>query len=175
MSVQRKDVSKELFNDYYYVYIPFHCSQNIEEFKTRGIAGYHSKEQLANFMNSEVLVRATIPQIAKIIGAGELVRLYDINDATKMYNVIVEHLENWLYIGQKYGGRYLPPINDLLILDELADYLFNHVIFDKREAIDTMFDPLGIGEFTTGFKAKPDTIKYQPYLEEFINLGVPSK
>lgn len=168
--MKRKDVSKELFHNTYHAYIPFYHTQNQEDLSVRGIVGHHDKTSLENFFNTETLSKVTIPQLAEIVALGDMVRLYDVNEAPSMYNLIIDHLENWLYVGNTYGGRYLPPLNDLLALDALAGYLFQYVIFDDRSPLECYFDPTAnINQLIEPSSQK--NVVYNPYADAFINLS----
>lgn len=181
--VKRECVCNRLFDDRFYVYLPFHATVDAKDLHHRGVAGHHDKSNLNKFLNDEVLVAASIVHIAEKMAEGAYVRLYNIADASTMFDLIVQHLENWLWIGRNKGAYTLPPIEDLIALDDLAGYLYKFASASKEDDDPKygFFDFFGIGYSISLVDNKQDVAKqkkkqkfYNPYTEDFIELiGAP--
>jgi hypothetical protein len=62
--------------------------------------------------------------VAKWHAMGVRIELSNIHDAVKMYDIIKEHLEDWLAEARNPLSVREPPVEDLRVLDSLADRLY---------------------------------------------------
>lgn len=171
----REDVSHQLFSKKYQFYIPYLNTQPAEALEYWGIAGHHNKQELEEIVNEPVLVKATLPYIAELIFVGVEVRLHDKRQANEMFNLIVDHLENWLAIAKAKPRVKLPPLEDLLAFDTLAGCLFKFVDLKKEHipnSLDVIFgnDILGLSPILNRRQSRG----YESYKDEFIQLGAMS-
>lgn len=66
----------------------------------------------------------TISRIARWHAEGVKIELYDIRDSVRMYDIIKEHLDDWLREARNPLSVREPPLDDLRMLDALADRLY---------------------------------------------------
>lgn len=174
-NMKELDVHRQLFTDQFHVYMPYSATVSKKELHEYGVVGFHSKESLEQYLSDIILVKATIVQIATVTNQGEEVSLYDARDAATMYDLIVQHLENWLTIGQQHLASRLPPLGDLMALDDLAGVLHPHVVVEdgpSTTVVDyALGDDLLLGMM--GGVVREKTRGYQPYTPLFIELGTP--
>ena len=173
---QIKDVHRELFNRTFLVYMPYSATVSRNELMEYGVVGLHTKDSLERYLSDPILVNATIVQIAETISGGDEVSLRNNEDAATIYDLIIQHLENWLYIGHTHMASRLPPLPDLIALDELAGVLYKHITPVDAPVANNIDYALGndllLGMMT---HAAPQNTKhgYKPYASQFIELGVP--
>lgn len=169
------DVHRELFNRSFMVYMPYSATVSREELYEYGVVGLHTKESLRKYLDDPILVNATLVQIAEAIGRGDQVSLSDTKDAAVMYDLVVQHLENWLKIGHTHLASRLPPLEDLIAFDELAGTLHPYVIVEDDPTVTSIDYALGddllLGMMDHGITT-PQLKGYQPYQAQFIELGV---
>lgn len=169
------DVHRELFNRGFLVYMPYSATVSKSELHEYGVVGFHTKESLERYLSDPILVKASIEQIATTMASGDTVSLYQGSDAAIIYDLILQHLENWLCIGREHLASRLPPLADLIMLDDLAGALHPHLIIEDGVSVTSVDYALGddllLGMVSSG--SKPEILKgYQPYQALFIELGV---
>lgn len=166
------DVTEELWENRYMVYLPFYSTGDREDLRVRGIAGHHDKESLEAFLNQMTLVYATPVHLAERAYQGDTIEFVHKEDATEIYNLVIQHLENWIFIGNKRGGRCMPPLSDLEIWDDFAAHLFNHVIFTPK--VKKKLLPSYADGFLGGQKDDIEIpSQYNSYMSTFIEMGAP--
>lgn len=170
------DVHRELFNKSYLVYVPYSATVPKQELKEYGVVGFHTKESLARYLSDPILVHATPVQIATMMSNGDSVSLHNAEDAATMYDALVQHLENWMLVGQQHLVSRLPPLSDLIALDELAGALYPHIVVNDSGPSTTMVDYALGDDLLLGLMTleTPEAQKgYQPYTPIFIEMGTP--
>lgn len=175
LETQLVDVHHQLFNDSFLVYMPYSATVSRAELMEYGVVGVHSKESLERYLRDPILVKATIVQIATTMNNGDTVSLSNGQDAVVIYDLVIQHLENWLTIGYEHLASRLPPLDDLMMLDELAKSLYPHIQVDNTPTTTVVDYALGddllmgmmggmVNETLQGYKA---------YTPLFIDIGTP--
>lgn len=82
-------------------------------------------------MESMRMTVLTIAEIAELRYEGAPIDLVNPGDSEAIYNLIVRHLDDWFMIASCGIYDYLPPSNDLYLLDELAAEL--HIFVARKQ------------------------------------------
>lgn len=158
-----------LFDVKYVVQVPYYAITKPEDLQHYGVVGHYDKKELNALIAAETVAKMPLSQMAELVAAGIPVRLMMPAEEIKTaYNAIIEHLENWIYIGDNIGYWNLPPLDDLLAFDELAEYLYTLVEFDGSQP-QGLTDTFNIHQHileTPAIRQKP---KYQPYSDYLID------
>lgn len=175
LETQLVDVHRQLFSDSFLVYMPYSATVSRAELMDYGVVGIHNKASLERYLNDPILVKATIVQIATTMANGDTVTLANSKDAVIIYDLVIQHLENWLTIGYEHLASRLPPLGDLMMLDDLAKSLYPHLKVGptpKTTLIDyALGDDLLLGMM--GGTAYEPLDAYKTYTPLFIEIGTP--
>lgn len=174
-SVNKFDVSDRIFDDTYYVYVPYVATVSERELLEYGVVGHHDKQQLESYLNDPILAGCNIALIAEINYNGNYVRFKNPKDIPVIYELVNQHLENWLYITKYHGARHCPPLKDIMALDYLAESLFPLLPDDYEEKLPDDFDALDkvLGSIVLSEdKQKIKTKQYVSLTNAFIDLNV---
>ena len=71
-------------------------------------------------MNSFRLTAMTIAELVSLRMNGALIQFTEVTDSVTVYNLIIQHLNDWAEIAR--GGIFdtMPPAEELFIIDEMA-------------------------------------------------------
>ncbi len=113
------------------VRVPKEDLMSEEYIRTVGIP-VSGDEALDNIMKNEVITTwLNIDRMAEIFRVGGQIRLVDLNDCVKAYVYIDNHLETWKqHLENSPLNSGLPPVDDMVLLDELSEALFQHARWD---------------------------------------------
>ena len=134
-----EDVTDIIFNKPWPVIIPDIATHDEEDIEMLGIGPPPgmSMEQYVNTFKSKVWI--TINRMVEIYKDDYSIETTCHEDSLEIYKVIAKHLTNWANVSDTSVNSPRIPIEDLLILDEMAEKLFNR-------------NKLAIVESTTNFK-----------------------
>lgn len=163
-----------LFNTKYVIYAPFYALVDKNTLDNYGVVGHHQKESLDKLLSNDTIAKVNLAQMAELVAQSVPIRpQMTAREMANAFNAIVEHLENWIAVGNRVGFWHLPPLEDLLAFDELAYFLYQQIEFDGR--VKGLTDYLGINETLLGQgtrKSKPPYQSYADYLIEKCTQGV---
>lgn len=180
-SLDRVDVHRRLFEDFYLVYIPYAATVSEEELREYGVVGFHDKASLDALIGEPILSKANIATLADFNYKGVEISFYNINDLKTIFNLITQHLENWLVIGKLVNPRRLPPLIDLLQFDKLAADIYQYIDFDKATQKTPVYNSLDVvlGNNLLRDLVSPSSYQnstkntgYDSYANKFIELGL---
>lgn len=136
-----KCVAKAIFQNRYMITVPNSACMTVGELKTFGMMDMGSEEENRAYLNEPRTVWANIILIAHHLSNGVPVTLMNVKDGAEMYELIITHLDNWIFAATNIPNCKLPPIDDMVLLDELAENLcqFNNLNDTDEPQSLTMF------------------------------------
>lgn len=139
MDQQTHNAAYKLFHYPFQVRVPQYMTYTEGEIETTGVAISGNREidrECAQEMCSHTV---TLAQIAKWHQAGSRIELVNIRDSVRMYDIIKEHLNDWLHKVETSHYEIEIPFEDLEVLDSLAEklYLLARGIISQERASDT--------------------------------------
>ena len=120
--------------------------------KHRGIIAARPSDAIDE-MNA---TRQTVLTIAKIVEMrlnGAVIGFVYPNDVKEVYSIIVSHLRDWLVIVQRGFFLYLPPPEDLFILEEIAADLHPTVALMEMKRLNNDSRATQLGQTFLGNKS----------------------
>ena len=92
-----------------------------------------------------VHVLLTLDDIAELFRSGIPVEVVSSDDIPIIYDIITEHLQMWLDYGRTTISRFRPPMDDLALLDDIANCIYNSIFTskDRSEGIELPEQLLG--------------------------------
>lgn len=127
-----------LFFNRFYVHVQNRAFYSVEELEQIGFVSAGTDKDNESYLNDFRLIQCTVPQIAEWNYKGEAVKLVNLEDATEMYKLIVNHLDSWITVSTMHPYVSYPPIEDIEALDNLAELL--HPLVDLK--VEAFSDPL---------------------------------
>lgn len=98
------------------------------------VPGLHSDDPDVNrvFLNEVTYVPRTIVAMVMLYDKGMEVQFQDRRDMLVAYDLIKRHLDRWgEIISHPLGGRRPPPADELLMLEDFANYLYADAAFER--------------------------------------------
>lgn len=123
---EKETAAYQIFNNYYRAKVQNKFLYSDDFLKHRGIISTTPDEARAEMESMRTTV-LTIAEMAKLSYEGAPMELIIPEDASKIYDLIILHLNDWLSIVNRTIYDSLPPSEDLYILDELASKLHPYV------------------------------------------------
>lgn len=134
---EEESVAYKLFNKRFVILVQnkaFYSSFELEEI---GFTSCGSVADNETYLNEYRLIKTTLDKIVEWNYRGDSIRLTDLKDATGMFRIMDEHMNNWLKITRLHPTAKLPPIEDFEALDKLCEML--HPLVDIK--LDNIEDP----------------------------------
>ncbi len=143
--VNRQNASVRLFLDLYEIQIPsiFLYSRTYLD-QHNPLANEYGETDIAaalDFTNIKIPVAGIMDHFLN----GVEIRLVKHEDAYNIKTLIMEHLNDWLYIVQNCFVDHLPSFKDLRDLERLAEILHPHAVMHKPEQKGNGFGFFGFG------------------------------
>ena len=147
----------------------FYSVQMLEEV---GFVSAGTDKDNENYLNDYRLIHATVPQIAEWNARAEGIILHDLNDATSMYRLIVDHLESWLHVSSFAPYDRFPPIEDIEALDNVAELLHplvdvEYELFDDPVLMHMFGNAVDFAYLIKGNSEKAPYERYAPKLYQY--------
>ena len=104
-------------------------------------------------MNSFRLTAMTIAELVTLRMNGALIQFTEVTDSVTVYNLIIQHLNDWAEIAR--GGIFdtMPPAEELFIIDEMAAELHPYVVRAQMRQLNNGRDTRGLGDAFFGKNA----------------------
>lgn len=126
----------KLFNKRFLINIQNKAFYTPFELEEIGFTSCGSVKDNETYLNEYRLVQTTLDKIAEWNYRGDSIRLTDLRDATDMFRIMDEHMNNWLKVTQAYPLTKLPPIEDFEALDKLCEMLYPLVDINLNKVED---------------------------------------
>ena len=125
-------VCQQLFNNLFIVGLPnkFLWSEK----HLQSVPGLHSEDQDMNriLLNEVTYVPRTAVAMVMLYDKGIEVQFQDRRDMLVVYDLIKRHLDRWgEIISHPLGGRKPPPAEELLMLEDFANFLYADAAFER--------------------------------------------
>lgn len=130
-------VAEKLFNQRFLVFVQNKAFYSTFELEEIGFTSCGSVADNDTYLNEYRLISTTLDKIAEWNARGDNIRLRTLEDATVMFRIMDEHMNNWLSVTRSHPTAKLPPIDDFEALDKLCEVL--HPLVDIN--IDSIMDP----------------------------------
>lgn len=171
---QVETVAQKLFNKRFIVQVQnraFYTSFELEEI---GFLSCGSVKDNETYLNEYRLINTTLDKIVELNARGESIRLTNLADASVMFRIMDEHMNNWLKVTRLYPTANLPPIEDFEALDLLCQMLYPLVDINVAEIQDPGLLMLFGNAMSLGYlmpKGEEEEIRepYQPYSPKLYN------
>lgn len=165
---QEATVAYKLFNKRFNVLVQnkaFYSAFDLEEI---GFVSCGSVLDNETYLSEYRLVSTTIDKIAEWHYRGDSIRFTDLKDATTMYRIADEHMNNWLEVSRTNAGIKIPPIEDFEALDKLCGDLHPLVDINVNDIDDPMLlmlfgNALGYGFMNKAEDEQGALAQYVPY------------
>lgn len=136
MDNQNADTVSGIFHEVFLCRLAYRDTMSVDYIKMMGLPTTLDEEKDNAFFNSEVERYLTINDIAEYFREGINVSVVRYEDTKKIYENITRHLEAWQYeINYLFGGDYAP-LDDLILLDKLADKVYGHAKYVGKKHIN---------------------------------------
>lgn len=129
--------AQKLFNNRFLVRVQNKAFYTPFELENIGFTSCGSVQDNETYLSEFRLINTTLDKIVEWNARGDSIRLTDLNDATTMFHIMDNHMNNWLKITRLHPTVNLPPIDDFEALDLLCEMLYPLVDID----INTIDDP----------------------------------
>lgn len=130
-------VAEKLFNQRFLVFVQNKAFYSTFELEEVGFTSCGSVKDNETYLNEYRLINTTLDKIAEWNARGDSIRLRTLEDASVMFRIMDEHMNNWLTITREHPTVKLPPIEDFEALDKICEVLYPLV--DIK--IDNITDP----------------------------------
>jgi len=124
MTNQKHSAAYKIFHYYYNCLIPQHHLYTEEYVNTFGIPTTGNRDIDRNLAESAIEARMTISEMAQYVDDGATLEFLQPEKTAEIYEIIVEHLNNWRYKVDSSYQEVDVPIEDLKKLDYLAEQIF---------------------------------------------------
>ena len=129
-------VAYKLFNKRFMVTVQNKAFFTPFELDNIGFTSCGSVKDNETYLNEYRLINTTLDKIVEWNARGDSIRLTNLADATVMFRIMDEHMNNWLKITRLYPTTHLPPIEDFEALDLLCQMLYPLVDINVAEIQD---------------------------------------
>lgn len=161
-------VARALFHNRYLITVPNSACYSVGELKDFGIVDRGGEVENKSFLNEPRLVWANIVLIAHHVFNGVPVTLSNFKDGHDIYEIVTTHLDNWIYAASNIPNCKLPPIEDMALLDELAENLCG---FNQQHELDEPQSLTILSLYSEAPKFNKDhDMVYEPRMEKLFNL-----
>ena len=139
----------KIFNRHFFVKVQNQFLYSDNFLRHKGIVS-HSPEEAMREMLSMRLTCLTIAELVELRNMGALIEFTEVKDSQIVYDIIVEHLRNWAEIVNNVIYDYVPPAEDLYLLDEMAAELHPFIARTKVRELNQGIDTRRIGRAFLG-------------------------
>lgn len=146
----------QIFNRYFFVQVQNTFLYTEDFLRHKGIVSMSPQEAAAE-MHSFRHTAMTIAELVDLRMQGAPVIFTQVDDSVKVYDLIVEHLQDWAKIAQRGIYDRMPPAEELFILDEMAAELHPYVVRHQMRQLNTGRDVRGLGQAFFGGKTQQNT------------------
>lgn len=165
---QVETVAYKLFNKRFIVRVQNRAFYTAFELDEIGFLSCGSTKDNETYLGEYRLVNMTLDKIVDLNARGESIRLTNLADASVMFRIMDEHMNNWLKVTRLHPTTNLPPIEDFEALDLLCQMLYPLVDINLSEIQDPGLLMLFGNAMSLGYlipKTEEGEIRepYQPY------------
>ncbi len=125
-------VCQRLFNELFIVGLPNKFLWSGDHLKR--VPGLHSEDSEVNrvILNEVTYVPRSIIGMAMLFDKGVEVQFKDRRDMYTAHDLLTKHLDRWgEIIAHPLGGRKPPPADQLLVLEDFANFLYEDASFER--------------------------------------------
>lgn len=134
---QEETIAFKLFNKRFAILVQNKAFYSTFELEEIGFTSCGTVADNQAYLNEFRLIQTTLDKIVEWNARGDMIKLTDLKDATTMYKIMDEHMNNWLIVAREIPSVKLPPIEDFEALDKLCEML--HPLVDIN--VDAIEDP----------------------------------
>lgn len=116
--------AQRLFYERFLVYVQNKAFYDEFELENIGFTSAGDSAHNEAYLNEFRLINTNIAQIAEWCAEGHTMRLYELKHASLIFNILNEHMDNWLNLVHAHPTVNLPPIEDFEAMDQLAEMLY---------------------------------------------------
>ena len=141
-----------IFNRHFFVRVQNKFLYSDAFLQHKGIISMTPQDAEAE-MNSFRLTAMTIAELVTLRMNGALIQFTEVTDSVTVYNLIIQHLNDWAEIAR--GGIFdtMPPAEELFIIDEMAAELHPYVVRAQMRQLNNGRDTRGLGDAFFGKSA----------------------
>lgn len=114
----------KIFNTRFLVRVQNKAFFTAFELENVGFVSCGSAADNETYLNEYRLIKTTLDKIVEWNYRGDSIRLVDLKDASKMFHILDEHMNNWVKITRLAPTAKLPPIDDFEAMDRLCEMLY---------------------------------------------------
>lgn len=130
-----------IFDVLFAAIIPYSSTRTREEIRLRGLPVSGVRGYDDRFHNSRTRVMLSIADMVVKYREGHALAICNEADLTTIYDYVQRHLFAWTDAMEGASVNLIPPLEDLIALDQFADSLFNYVKYEpKKTAAQDFFD-----------------------------------
>lgn len=175
---QEIDTTSLLWEYYFKVRMPYLQTRSLQDIKNTGVAVTGIREIDNDIPNQQLTTMLTIAQMAEYYQEGVPIRVVMYEDIKTIYSYISQHIHAWksrLQYGVNIGNA---PIQDLILLDQFANAIYDHAKYQftteiadsligqhfaktQRATVNNFFNSRVIGQLN-----KPANFSYKDKYEE---------
>lgn len=175
---QEIDTTSLLWEYYFMVRMPYLQTRSLQDIKNTGVAVTGIREIDNDIPNQMQTTMLTIAQMAEYFQEGVPIRVVKYEDIKMIYEYISQHIHAWksrLQYGVNIGNA---PIEDLILLDQFANTIYDHAKYQftaeiadsligqhfaktQRATVNNFFNSRTIGHLN-----KPANFSYKDKYEE---------
>lgn len=129
---QTRDRLRELYQDIsfggFYMFVPPHMFMTTEQVKNREVVSYDGSYAWGDPNATHQAHFITVPILEKLIKGENNVSsigFYDADDSITLYKKITEYLDLWMDIANEAPEFYIPTLDELYRLEEVALWIFH--------------------------------------------------
>lgn len=165
---QVETVAYKLFNQRFMVTVQNKAFYTTFELENIGFTSCGSIKDNETYLSEYRLINTTLDKIVELNARGESIRLTNLLDASVMFRIMDEHMNNWLKVTRLHPAVHLPPIEDFEALDLLCQMLYPLVDINIAEIQDPGLLMLFGNAMSLGYLIPQSTEgeirePYQPY------------
>ncbi len=163
-----------IFNVDYLCRVPAMAARSPEEIEMFGTPASSDEQADATMLNERILTYLTIGQMVEYFAKGIDVGLVTFGDSKKIYHAITGYLTTWKEIMDRSMMTRGVPIDDLILLDEFANSVYEHAKYQiKGDAfLDNFLSRVSMRVTRDSILGNPDAKRLK---EEGKNPDIPER
>lgn len=136
---EKRDTSYYIFNSKFLCRVPYIATRSVDHIRHFGMPSTGYKELDKGTESELVTFYLSIAQMAEYFKKGTVVRILKNDDIVRIYEIISEHLNAWKLELSKRLNIGDAPVEDLIVLDQLANAVYVHARHQfTREIVDSL-------------------------------------
>lgn len=139
----------QIFNRHFFVRVQNQFLYSDNFLRHRGIVS-HTPEEARQEMLSKRLTCLSINEMVILRMGGADIEFTKVDDATTVYDIVIEHLREWAEITRLMIYDVIPPAEEFYILDEMASELHPYVVRTKMRELNSGIDSRNLGRAFLG-------------------------